>query len=140
MPPVIFPPPHLLVRLRKQEITQLQLAASTPASDITSPETLPALPPKPVPFLSPLGWPARPPVERLRSYTTIDARTLALGFASGHTPLAESASAPSGANFGTVTSTTSQATRITLDARAGLASLMTNNNSLSGTIRHQGYI
>ncbi|KAL8277105.1 hypothetical protein RQP46_010533 [Phenoliferia psychrophenolica] len=80
-PNVIFPPPHLLVRLRKQEVAQL--SASLPTSDKTptpsSFDLSPPVPPKPVPFLSPLGWPSRPPVERLRSYTTVDARTLALG-------------------------------------------------------------
>ncbi|KAK4699611.1 hypothetical protein P7C70_g6650, partial [Phenoliferia sp. Uapishka_3] len=131
-PDVIFPPPHLLVRLRKQEILSHSNAPPTPSkspSDISPP-----LPAKPFPFLSPLGKPARPPVQRLKSYATIDGRTLANGFASGDEP------PPSSANFsgGTMNSLTSQATRITLDAKSGLASLMTNNNSLGGTIRHQG--
>lgn len=126
---MIYPPPHLLVRLRKQEIAQL---AAQPPSDEWDNEK-PPVPPMPPPFLSPLGWPC-PPVDRLRSYTTVDARALAMGFASGH-PLPDPSA--SGASYGAMSSGTSQATRITLDARAGLASLLTNNNSLGGTIRHQ---
>lgn len=125
-PDVVYPPPHLLVRLRKQEIEQLEIERSLPPPK-------PPVPPKPVPLLSPFSAPSRPFIDRLRSYTPIDAQTLAMGFASGHAPLPEPGTS-------TMSSTTSRATRITLDARAGLSSLMTNNNSLGGTIRHQGYV
>ncbi|KAI5475980.1 hypothetical protein MNV49_000539 [Pseudohyphozyma bogoriensis] len=123
-PNVIYPPPHLLVRLRQQEVEQLATAPPVPFKHV------PPLPPKPAPFLSPLGFSARPPVDRMRSYGTIDAQTLAMDFASGF-------SAGDASTTASLSSTTSRATRISLDARAGLASLMTNNNSLAGTFRHQ---
>lgn len=119
-PSVVFPPPHLLVRLRQQE---LSIASTLP----------PALPSKEI---------SAPPIDKLRSYTTLDAQALAIGFASGKDSIGIAAAVGSEVNTGllngSVSSASSRATRIGLDAKAGLASLLTNNNSLGGTIRHQG--
>lgn len=126
-PDVVYPPPHLLVRLRLQEVEQSLVTSSALGYD-------PSMTPSKSNYsLSSLA-PPRPQLDRLRSFTTIDAQTLAIDFASGtQGGLLERGSLP-----GTISSHSSRATRITLDARAGLASLLTNNNSLSGTIRHQG--
>jgi hypothetical protein len=124
-PDVVYPPPHLLVRLRLQEVEQSLVTSSTPAYDSS------LTPSNTNPFLS---SPPRPRLDRLRSFPTIDAQTLAIDFASGtQGGILERGSLPA-----TISSQSSRATRITLDARAGLASLLTNNNSLGGTIRHQG--
>lgn len=123
-PSVVFPPPHLLVRLRQQEIS---IISSLP----------PPLPIKSTPTTQ------VPPIDRLKSYTTtLDAQALAIGFASGKDsigiPATNGSEVESNFHNDAVSSTSSRATRIGLDAKAGLASLLTNNNSLGGTIRHQG--
>lgn len=126
-PDVIFPPPHLLVRLRQQELAQAALLPPQPPLD--SGVSIKPLPFRPLPksIQSSAGG-------RLRSYSTIDAQALAIGFASGKDGLADL-----GKENGSMSSTTSErVARIALDARAGLASLLTNNNSLAGAVRHQG--
>ena len=61
----------------------------------------------------------------------LDAQRLALDFASGDST---TPAAPSTTDYGLASSS---AARIGIDVKTGLASLLTNNNSLSGVIRHQ---
>lgn len=124
---VVYPPPHLLVRLRQQEIAQAEAEAL---------ESPPPPPPKPLPSPPPRSPP--PTMHRMRSYAAADAHTLALDFATGgDSPTSQRHTRA--VSSGTALTASSRATRITLDARAGLASLLTNNNSLGGCFRHQSY-
>ncbi|KAH9814053.1 hypothetical protein DFH28DRAFT_314435 [Melampsora americana] len=201
-PDVVFPPPHLLVRLRQQEIAEISLFASTTdvlpqlsdlanpnearsspqitsASDERSPNTITS------PKLSDFNSNRPSPLDRQRSFATADAEVLSNRFADNNslpnsaewTPIRTQKSpqlipqsprsALSASNVPTSQPSQnvevvepretapdalhpnlllSQSPRprkpleqrkIAVDARAGLASLMTNNSSLDGTLRHQ---
>ncbi|GAA5878561.1 hypothetical protein JCM1840_007450 [Sporobolomyces johnsonii] len=126
-PDVLYPPPHLLFRLRQQELA----AAAEPEPELfIPPSPSPASRIKPHPLLSP-----DPPFPSAlqRAHAFVSTHSLALDFAGGVTGETASRYAPSERE----TSNPSTATRITLDVKAGLASLMTNNSSLGGTMRHQ---
>ena len=164
-PDVCYPPPHLLTSLREKE-----LAASSNSPSVT-PLQIPSTPPSPslsTPYV--LDDPydrdpifstttrstfLNPRISALqRAHALPSSHSLALNFAGGHEHEPEKLLMPEERR----TANTSTATRIALDARAGLASLMTNNSSLGthacspssvpvlqadfyswtgGTIRHQ---
>ncbi|GAA6051243.1 hypothetical protein JCM3770_005888 [Rhodotorula araucariae] len=113
-PDVLYPPPHLLFRLRQQEL----LAAADSQDAVMGLQHQEGL-------CNDLSN-HQPTVQPLRSNLTIGTETLALGFASNELPPPTQAVLPA-----------SNAARIALHAKAGLASLLTNNSSLSGSFRHQ---
>ncbi|SCZ98306.1 BZ3500_MvSof-1268-A1-R1_Chr7-1g09091 [Microbotryum saponariae] len=137
-PDVVYPPPHLLVRLRQQELAQAPpVDLDAQSFDFGEPATMPRL----KSALDPNMLDATP---RQVPRGHLDSQALAMNLVTGNLNLprqdlgtpggglrsASGSSIPSSAN--------SRATRITLDARAGLQSLMTANMTLSGTFRHQG--
>ncbi|GAA5894532.1 hypothetical protein JCM8208_006266 [Rhodotorula glutinis] len=115
-PTVLFPPPHLLFRLREQELAEPHpsRASALPSSILgtPSPSSIPRHGPPPPPF--------------------VGTEALALGFATGTTTIGNERSPSAAGPFPTASSA-----HIALDVKAGLASLLTNNSSLSGTFRHQ---
>lgn len=120
-PDVVFPPPHLLVRLRQQEIADSAIETAQ------------------------LGKGVRPNFDRQRSFAHADAEALSAGFAGLSEPdggrsdsLPSNSTPASPATFSKATG--AGVRKITVDARAGLASLLTNNSSLDGTIRHQSML
>ncbi|GAA6061162.1 hypothetical protein JCM10212_005748 [Sporobolomyces blumeae] len=141
-PDVLFPPPHLLFRLRQQELAATTFTSSQP------PSQEPSAPPSPSPSLQRLST-AVDERHRAPSYSLRGGlsplhlnRTSALQHAhalpSTHSlalNLAGDVCSPNEAETRNARLSTSN--RITLDVKAGLASLMTNNSSLGGTLRHQ---
>ncbi|GAA5962584.1 hypothetical protein JCM3765_003738 [Sporobolomyces pararoseus] len=138
-PDVLYPPPHLLFRLRQQELE----ASLVPAP--STPKLFPSTPPSPSPipahvfsepprsgFLSPRSASTSRPSALQRAHALPSSHSLALNFAEG-LPTELDQLEPEERR----TTNSSTATRIGLDARASLASLMTNNSSLGGTLRHQ---
>ncbi|BGP15197.1 hypothetical protein JCM10213v2_003156 [Rhodosporidiobolus nylandii] len=126
-PDVLYPPPHLLFRLRQQELDAAE------AEDEAAHSERPSTPPsglKPFPQLSP---PNPPRLPSSPSYFSLASDALARKFAGGTPDVsdrkvsAQTLAAPP----------SSGAARITLDVKAGLASLLTNNSSLDGSMRHQ---
>ncbi|KAI9096064.1 hypothetical protein DFS34DRAFT_151759 [Phlyctochytrium arcticum] len=116
-PDVVFPPPHLLLRLRDEELGVLHLPGSC-------------------------------------GNTELDGRRCSYGPDDMEFPAGGSAAGASGSNsrFGSwgiasnprgstsaasFKSTSSRTSHISVDSKAGLGYLMTNNNSISGVIRHQ---
>ncbi|GAA5983838.1 hypothetical protein JCM5350_007568 [Sporobolomyces pararoseus] len=138
-PDVLYPPPHLLFRLRQQELE----ASLVPAP--STPRLFPSTPPSPSPipahvfsdpqrsgFLSPRSVSVSRPSALQRTHALPSSHSLALNFAEGLPPELDQLEPEERR-----TTQSSTATRIGLDARASLASLMTNNSSLGGTLRHQ---
>ncbi|GAA5994179.1 1-phosphatidylinositol-3-phosphate 5-kinase [Rhodotorula paludigena] len=122
-PDVLYPPPYLLFRLREQELLAAEQAP------LVMEDELPRLPERAHIQLSPLP---PPPLQSLQSNLSIGTEAFALNFARGSSTPANELPPPS-----TAVVPVSNATRIALDAKAGLASLLTNNSSLAGCIRHQ---
>ena len=119
-PSVHFPPPHLLVRLRQQELEEAAAQAAASArtsapSMATSASSLSLSPP------DHHAHGGRPAIGRQRSFPANDAEALRASFAE-HGPADE----PASSDMRTPTSSFSKATgaRLNIDARAGLASLM----------------
>ncbi|GAA6031138.1 hypothetical protein JCM8097_004022 [Rhodosporidiobolus ruineniae] len=125
-PDVFYHPPHLLSRLSQQE----HLAAYSIVR-----EPLPSSPvPPPSEHLLP-PTPSQDPNRPVSSY-------FSLGTSAGELGLGAACGTPGAVNHkvswqSTALTTTSSGGRITLDALAGLSSLLTNNTSVNGTIRHQ---
>lgn len=136
-PDVCYPPPHLLMSLREKE-----LAASSNSPSVT-PLQMPSTPPSPslsTPYVLADLYDTNPPFPNTTRSVFLNPRTsalqrahalpsshsLALNFAGGQEHEPEKLMMPEERR----TTSTSTATRIALDARAGLASLMTNNSSL----------
>lgn len=102
-PDVHFPPPSLLQALREQE----QQQQSTELTRI----------------------PGRPLLGRIRSYAGVTSQAMSPESSDG---LPMSSSVPALLSSETAAPPTSLSTKISIDTRAGLASLMTGNNSLVG--------
>ncbi|GAA5907063.1 hypothetical protein JCM6882_005159 [Rhodosporidiobolus microsporus] len=129
-PDVLYPPPHILFRLRQQELAAAEeLDSEPPPSSQPSP---PSAAIKPAPQLSHAPPPRLVPSA---SQFSISAHTLALKFAKGtsEAPIDRKVSAQST----NAVPASSSAARITLEEKAGLSSLLTNNSSLNGSLRHQ---
>ncbi|GAA5892561.1 uncharacterized protein JCM6883_007398 [Sporobolomyces salmoneus] len=139
-PDVLYPPPHLLFRLRQQELeASLDPTPSTPMH-------LSSKPPSPTPlpsrafddhgsqsiFLNPSSASHFKPSALQRAHALPSSHSLALNFAEG---LPDDNKQVGIEERRTVN--TSTATRIGLDAKASLASLSTNNSSVEGVLRHQ---
>ncbi|GAA5823555.1 hypothetical protein JCM11251_000679 [Rhodosporidiobolus azoricus] len=132
-PDVLYPPPHILFRLRQQEV------AAVEAADDTLPLPIHHSPPlaKPAAQLSHAS--SSPRLVPSLSQFSISAHALAVGFAKGPSePVNRKVSEQSTTGGNAVPAPgSSSATRITLEEKAGLSSLLMNNSSLNGTIRHQ---
>jgi hypothetical protein len=115
-PGVKIPPPHLLSRLRQEEMANSASVADGPSHPLAVDDS-------------------RPTLLRHRSFADADVRTLAHGFAHGTAAIvgADPLSMPT-----TPASTMSRASgRMAADTRAGLTSLMGGNASATGMFRHQ---
>ncbi|SCV71037.1 BQ2448_3799 [Microbotryum intermedium] len=135
-PDVVYPPPHLLVRLRQQELAQAPpVDLDAQSFDFGEAET-----PRRKSTLDRIMLDATP---RQGTRGHLDSQALAMNLVTGNLNLARQDLTSGGgmrsaSGSSLPTTATSHATRITLEARAGLQSLMTANMTLSGTFRHQG--
>ncbi|BGP47232.1 hypothetical protein JCM10450v2_003084 [Rhodotorula kratochvilovae] len=119
-PDVLYPPPHLLFRLRQQELLATEDSPDTSVDPRQHDEPSYGQPHRP------------PPLLPLQSNLSIGTEAFALGFATGAATPSSDLPPPSQPVV-----PASSAARIALHAKAGLASLLTNNSSLSGSFRHQ---
>jgi len=133
-PDVLYPPPHLLFRLRQQELEASLVPV--PSTPLQLPSAPPSPSPSPIPshvfsdiprstFLNPRSASTSRPSALQRAHALPSSHSLALNFAEG---LPTNFEQPEAEERRTTNSST--ANRIGLDARASLASLMTNNSSL----------